>query len=452
MAKTDFKKLAHEVVEAVGGAGNIVGVSHCATRLRFVLKDENIVDDEKVKAIDGVLGVAHGAGQYQTIIGNRVSIAYDEIIAMPGIKAEGSVDVVEKDDMKKKNVFNDVIRSIAGCITPSIMAMCGAGMLKGILALLTALKVLDAASGTYIVLYAAADAVFRYLPLIIAFSAAKQFRCETFIAVTIVAAMLYPSIVNMEAGTKFLGIPLTVVDYHSQVLPPIIAVFTFAQLEKLLKKIVPDAAYQFVMPCLSLAIMVPLSLLVIGPAFNALGNAMTALYSAVYAISPIIPGIVLGGFWQVLVVFGIHMGFVPFMMQNVISLGYDTMCPIIGPSNFSIPGATLGVLLKTKNRQLKSVAGTATVSGILGGITEPGIYGVCLPLKKPMIAAIIGGSLGGIITALGGAKAPSIVIPGLFTLPAFLGEGFMSMVIGMIVSFVASAVISYFLYNGEEAA
>ena len=184
MAKTDFKKLAHEVVEAVGGAGNIVGVSHCATRLRFVLKDENIVDDEKVKAIDGVLGVAHGAGQYQTIIGNRVSIAYDEIIAMPGIKAEGSVDVVEKDDMKKKNVFNDVIRSIAGCITPSIMAMCGAGMLKGILALLTALKVLDAASGTYIVLYAAADAVFRYLPLIIAFSAAKQFRCETFIAVT----------------------------------------------------------------------------------------------------------------------------------------------------------------------------------------------------------------------------------------------------------------------------
>ncbi len=449
MAKTDFTKLAEEVVAAVGGADNILGVSHCATRLRFVLKDESIVNDEEVKNIEGVLGVAHGGGQYQTIIGNRVSIAYDEIVKMPGIKAEGTVDVVEKGDMRKESAVNTVIRSISGCITPSIMAMCGAGMLKGILALLVALGVLANTSGTYIVLYAAADAVFRYLPLIVAFSAAKQFNCEPFIAVTIVAAMLYPTIAGMEEGTRFLGIPLTVVDYHSAVLPPIIAVFAFSKLEKVLKKIVPDAAYQFVMPCLSLAIMVPLSLLVIGPVFNALGNALVAAYSAVYAISPIIPGIVLGGFWQLLVVFGIHAGFVPFMIQNVVTLGYDTMCPIIGPSNFSIPGATLGVFLKTKKKNLKSVAGTATVSGILGGITEPGIYGVCLPLKKPFYAAVVGGAVGGVITALAGAKAPSIVIPGLFTLPAFLGEGFMGMVLGMAASLIISAVLAYVLYKDE---
>ena len=448
MAKIDFTKLANEVVEAVGGKENIATVTHCATRLRFVLKDESLASEEAVKAVEGVLGVAHGAGQYQIIIGNRVSLAYDEIAKM-GVNAGGGEDIVEKGDLHNESVFNRVIRAIAGCITPAIMAMCGAGMLKGILALLTALKVLSDTSGTYIVLYAAADAVFRYLPLIIAFNASKQFGCNTFIAVTIVAAMLYPTIAGMEAGTKFLGIPLTVVDYHSSVLPPIIVVFAYSFLEKLLKKIIPDAAYQFVMPCISMAIMVPVALLVVGPAFNLLGTALSKGYEAIYNISPIIPGIILGGFWQLLVVFGVHMGFVPFMMQNVVTFGYDTMCPIIGPSNFSIPGATLGVLLKTKKKDLKSVAGTATVSGILGGITEPGIYGVCLPYRKPFFAAIVGGIVGGVITAMAGAKAPSIVIPGLFTLPAFLGEGFVGMVIGMIASFGISCALSYILYKDE---
>ena len=451
MAKVDFTKLANDVVEAVGGKDNITTVTHCATRLRFVLKDENLAKEEDVKAVNGVLGVAHGAGQYQIIIGNRVSLAYDEIVKM-GVNAGGGEAIVEKDDLKKESAFSRVIRAIAGCITPAIMAMCGAGMLKGILALLTALGVLSDASGTYTVLYAAADAVFRYLPLIIAFNAAKQFGCNQFLAVTIVAAMIYPTIAELPEGSTFLGLPLTAVDYHSSVLPPIIVVFAYSFLEKFLKKVVPDAAYQFVMPCISLAVMVPLAILLVGPAFNLLGNALSAGYSAIYNISPIIPGIVLGGFWQLLVVFGVHMGFVPFMMQNVVTMGYDTMCPIIGPSNMSIPGATLGVLLKTKKKGLKSVAGTATVSGVLGGITEPGIYGVCLPYKKPFYAAIVGGMVGGIITALAGAKAPSIVIPGLFTLPAFLGEGFIGMVIGMIASFVISCVLSYILYKDEAEA
>ncbi|MBR4471847.1 MAG: PTS transporter subunit EIIC [Erysipelotrichaceae bacterium] len=452
MAKVDFTQLANEIVEKVGGPENISAVTHCATRLRLVLKDESKADDEVTKAINGVLGVAHGAGQYQIIIGNRVSLAYEEMGKIPGIRLGGGEDVVEKDDLRKDSVLNKVIRSIAGCITPSIMAMCGAGMLKGILALLTALGVMSAESGTYIVLYAAADAVFRYLPIFIAYCAAEQFHCNKFIAVAIVCAMLYPTIAGMEAGTTFLGIPLTVTDYHQTALPPIIVVYAYSWLEKLLKKYVPDAAYQFVMPCVSLAVMVPLALLVVGPVFTLLGNALTAGYTAIYNISPLIPGIVIGGFWQLLVVFGVHMGFVPLMIQNLVTLGYDTMIPIIGPANFSIPGACLGVLLKTKKKDLKSVAGTSTVSGILGGITEPGIYGVCLPLRKPFYAAIIGGTVGGIITALAGTKAPAVVIPGLFTLPAFIGEGFVGMVIGMVASLVVSAVAAYFLYSDEQKA
>ena len=330
--------------------------------------------------------------------------------------------------------------------------MCGAGMLKGILAFLVALNVLSAESGTYIVLYAAADALFRYLPLLIAFCAAKQFGCNSFMAVTIVGAMLYPSIATLAEGTTFLGIPLIAADYHSSVLPPIIAVYIYSKLEKALKKVVPDAAYQFIMPCISLVIMVPLCLIVIGPTFNYLGELLSAGYAAIYEISPLIPGIVLGGFWQLLVIFGMHAAFIPLIIQNVVTMGYDTMSPIIGPSNFSIPGATLGVLLKTKNKSLKNVAASATVSGILGGITEPGIYGVCLPYKKPFYAAMIGGTVGGIITAFAGARCSAIVIPGLLTLPAFLGEGFIGLVLGMVVSFIISAVLSYILYKDEQTA
>ena len=164
--------------------------------------------------------------------------------------------------------------------------------------------------------------------------------------------------------------------------PPIIAVYIYSKLEKALKKVVPDAAYQFIMPCISLVIMVPLCLIVIGPTFNYLGELLSAGYAAIYEISPLIPGIVLGGFWQLLVIFGMHAAFIPLIIQNVVTMGYDTMSPIIGPSNFSIPGATLGVLLKTKNKSLKNVAASATVSGILGGITEPVIYGVCLPVQN----------------------------------------------------------------------
>ena len=449
MAKVDFTQLANELVETVGGKDNIKTLTHCATRLRFVLKDETVVNEEDVKKVNGVLGVAHGAGQYQVIIGNRVSIAYDEIAKL-GVSVGGNEDVVEKDDLKKDSGINRVIRAIAGSLQPAIMAMCGAGMLKGLLALFEALGWLSSSSGTYIVLYAAADAVFRYLPVIIAYNASKQFNCNTFIAVTIVCAMIYPTIAGMEEGTKFLGIPLTVVDYHSSLLPPFIVVFAYSYLEKFLKKVIPDAAYQFVMPCVSLAVMVPLALLVVGPIFDTLGNLLSAGYTAIYKISPIIPGFVIGGFWQTLVVFGIHMAFVPLMMQNVLTLGYDTICPIIGAANFSIPGACLGVFLKSKNKNLKDIALTSTISGFLGGITEPGIYGVCLPYKKPFYGAIIGGAVGGIIISIFGAKCASIVIPGLFTLPAFLGDGFVGMVLGMIVSFVLSAVIAFFLYKDEE--
>ncbi len=396
MAKVDFQKLAQNIVDVIGGAENIAVLTHCTTRLRFVLKDESNVNDDAVKAIAGVLGVAHGAGQYQIIIGNRVSIAYDEICKLSGINAGGQEDVVEKEDLKHESLVNRIIRAVAGCITPTILAMCGAGMLKGILAFLVALNVLSAESGTYIVLYAAADALFRYLPLLIAFCAAKQFVCNSFMAVTIVGAMLYPSIATLAEGAMFLGIPLTAADYHSSVLPPIIAVYIYSKREKALKKVVPDAAYQFVMPCISLVVMVPLCLLVIGPVFNYLGELLSAGYDAIYRISPLIPGVVLGGFWQLLVIFGMHAAFIPLIIQNVVTMGYDTMSPIIGPSNFSIPGATLGVFLKTKNKSLKNVAASATVSGILGGITEPGIYGVCLPYKKPFYAAMIGGTVGGI--------------------------------------------------------
>lgn len=386
-------------------------------------------------------------GQYQVIIGSKVSLVYGAMETIPGINI-GSTEISgEKNNTKPKGIVNTLIQTVSGVFTPMLLIMCGAGVVKGILAICTSTGIMTETSGAYITWFAAADTIFRYMPLTLAFSAAKRFNANPYVALAVVGAMCYPSIVNLAEGTSFFGIPLKAIDYHSTVLPAIIVVYVLAKLEGFLKKVIPEFLYSFVIPCVCLIVMVPLSLLMIGPVLTVVANALAAGYSVIASISPILPGTVIGGFWNLLVVFGVHWTFIALMLNNVAVNGFDTMICLVGPSNFGQAGAALGVFLKTKKNKVKSVAGSAALSGLFG-ITEPAIYGVNLRYKTPLIGGMIAGAIGGVITALAGAQTASVVIPGLLTLPAFMPyKGFVGLLIGCIIAYIGSAAIAFIIYN-----
>lgn len=449
----NYQVMAKEIIEAVGGKENISSLTHCATRLRFILQDEDHVDRTKVESIEGVKGVAIAGGQYQVIIGSKVSIAFEEITKILGLSDKPSDET--NAPKKKQSLFDMAIGTISTIFTPILLVLCGSGLLKGIISILLTANLLSADSGTYHILYAAADAIFVFMPFALAVTSARRFGCNEFVAVAIAGAMCYPTLLEMYNAGKaitFLGIHVTMLNYQSTVLPIIFTVYVLSKLEKVLKKIIPEFLFSFVMPFICMIIMVPVSLMVIGPVLTIVSNGLASGYTAISNISPVIPGIVIGGFWNALVMLGIHWGFVPMMINNVATKGFDTMGPLVGPSNFAQAGAALGVFLKTKKRNVKTVAGSAALSGLFG-ITEPAIYGVTLRYKKPFIIACATGAVGGVITAFAGARAASAVIPGLLTLPAYIGPGFVGMLIGCAVSYIGAAVITYlFGYNDSMEA
>ena len=445
MANINYEDLAKDVVDAVGGVKNITSVTHCATRLRFVLKNEEVANRDTIEAIPGVKGVVQSGGQYQIVIGSKVSLVYGALDSIEGLDIGNAEETNENE--KSQGIVNTLIQTVSGVFTPLLLVLCGSGVVKGILAICTSAGIMTETSGAYIVWYAAADAIFRYMPLALAVTAAKRFKANPFVSLAVVGAMCYPSIVGLAKGATFFGLPLTSMDYHSTVLPAIIVVYVLSKLESVLKRVIPEFLYSFVMPCVCLIIMVPLALLIIGPVLTVVANALASGYSVIASISPILPGVVIGGFWNLLVVFGVHWTFIPLMMNNVAVNGFDTMICLVGPSNFGQAGAALGVFLKTKKMKVKSVAGSAALSGLFG-ITEPAIYGVNLRYKTPLIGGLIAGAIGGVITAVAGSQTASVVIPGLLTLPAFMPyKGFIGLLIGCIVAYVGSAVIAFITYN-----
>ncbi len=276
------------------------------------------------------------------------------------------------------------IDTVAGIFTPLLGAMCGAGMLKGILILCTTMGWLTADMGTYKILYAAADGLFTFLPMILAYTAASKFKADRFVAVSVAAALVYPSMTaaysSGEAMT-FLGIPVVLVSYTSSVLPIIISVYVLSKLEKVLKKVFPDVLKNFMTPLLSLVIMVPATYLVIGPIADTLGSLLAGGYTGLVSLNPTIAGLILGTFWPMIVMFGLHYGFVPIVFNNIAQYGRDTLFTITGPNNMAQAGAALGVFLKTKDKDLKAISGSAALSGVVAGIIEPAIYGVNLNIK-----------------------------------------------------------------------
>lgn len=462
MAK-NYDVLARTIIKDIGGKSNVISVVHCTTRLRFKLKDESKANDDALKDTDGIVTVVKAGGQYQVVIGNEVADVYNAVLKEGGFSGGGQVadDNIGNDNMSLMDRAIDLISSI---FTPILGPMAAAGMIKGLTAMCVAFGWFSPTSGTYQVLYAIGDGFFYFLPLILAITSAEKFKVNRFTAITIGAAMCYPAIVSMSTSKKvlfdlfggtflhsqvhatFLGIPIISMNYTSTVIPIILAVWFAAIVEKWCKKWIPTVVKTFLVPFTTLLIVVPLTFLVIGPVATWVGNGLAAITSGVYHISPILAGILLGAFWQVFVIFGVHWGFIAVMLSNIAVLGYDPIIALTSGASFAQIGVVLAILLQTKDQKLKGIAIPAFISGIFG-VTEPAIYGVTLPRKKPFVLSCIASGVGGAILGFFGTKLYMLGGLGIFGIPSAIGPktGFDMSVYGLIIAMAVSFILGFIL-------
>ena len=451
MAKKNYEKLAKEIVGYIGGSENVNALVHCATRLRFKVKNTQNVDKKKLEQLEGVITVLDSGGQIQVVIGQHVADVYDTIFEVTDLKKENQSDAEESGE--KKNLLNTFMDTISGIFAPVLGVMSGAGMLKALLILCTTFGWLKADMGTYRILYAAADGVFTFIPVFLAYTAAKKFRANEFVAVGVAAALLYPDLTAAYSAGEaltFLKIPVVLVSYTSSVIPIVISVYALSKLEKGLKKIVPTVCKTFLTPLLSLAIMVPATYLVIGPIADTVGKALASGYTGLVGLNPVIAGGLLGLIWPAAVMFGVHWGFVPIVMNNIAEYGRDTLFTITGPNNMAQAGATLGVFLKTKDKSVKELAGPAALSAVLAGITEPAIYGVTLRFKRPFFIGAVCSGIAGAIVAAAGTGAPTLLGTSILTLPGYIGVGFVGFLIACAIAYFGSAIVTYFFGYSDD--
>ncbi|GIN88551.1 PTS beta-glucoside transporter subunit EIIBCA [Heyndrickxia sporothermodurans] len=444
-----YEKLAKNILDLVGGENNVTSLVHCATRLRFVLKDDTKANKGKLENTDGVITVKESGGQFQVVIGNTVPEVYKEIGKISNLLNDSKkADASTKE--RKGNIFGRAVDVISSIFAPLLGVMAGAGILKGLLLIASNLSWLDTSGTTYTILAATGDSLFYFLPLLLAVTTARKFEGNVFTALTIAGALLYPSIIALKTegvDTTFFGIPVTMMSYSSTVIPIILSVIVMSKIEKVCNRFIHESVKNFVTPLISLVIMVPLTLIVFGPIGVNVGNWIASAILAAFAFNPLIAGAIMGACWQLLVIFGVHWGLIPVFINNIAVYGRDGIKPASTASVFAQTGAAFGVFLKTKNKKLKALAGSATITALFG-ITEPAVYGVTLRLKRPFIAGIIGGAVGGAIIGQAGTQAFASGAPGLLTLPIFYGpggQGFMGLIIGIIAAFLVSAVLTFIL-------
>lgn len=473
-----YEQLVKAILANVGGKENIDSLTHCITRLRFKLKDEGRANTGALKSTPGVVSIVQRGGQYQVVIGSHVGEVHDELVKIGGLAEEAPVETppddgaVEKQKEKPKKLgpFNRLIDIVSGVFQPVLGIMCATGMIKGVLALLTAVDLLDPKGGTYTILYAVADCVFYYLPIFLGYTSAKKFGLTPFLGVAIGAAMVYPTIgasLNAEPlmvlfrGTAFespvtmtfLGIPviIPISTYASTVIPVILTTALAAPFERWLKTVIPGVVRNFVVPFFTLFIIIPLAFLAIGPVAAWLGNAIGAGIAGVYNFSPVVTGVVMGGLWQVLVILGLHWGIVPLAMANNAMYGQDPLLPLMLATTFAQSGAVAAVFAKTRDAQLKSICVPAFFSGLFG-ITEAAIYGVTLPrIKTFAVSCVIGAAGGGV---MGYLNARRFIWGGLgiFEYPNYIDPNGAGSFIGAAVAVTALAlalgfVVTYAVYR-----
>ena len=449
MAAVDYRSLAEGIVQEVGGEENIASATHCATRLRLKLRDENKADQAAVEKLPGVITVMRAGGQFQVVVGNNVPTVYAELGKITKLTGDETAG-----DAPRGNLLNRFIDLVSSIISPLIWPLAAAGLLKAFLSMATQFGWLDPESQTYVILAAAADALFYFLPLFLAVTAARRFKANQFTAMAIAGALVYPSIVALAtagAPVSFAGVPVVMMTYTSSVIPIIVAVWLQGYLERFLNKVLPSALRNFTTPLLTILVMVPLVLMTVGPVTTIAAQAISAGVNAAFGFAPWLAGAILGGFWQVFVLFGLHWGLVPIMTNDLATQGYSLLTGPLLSAVLAQAAATLAVMIRPRSAARRQVAGPAALSGFLAGITEPGIYGVNLPLKRPFYFGIAGGAVGGAIAAIGGSAANSFVFPSLLAIPAYTQVGsFTLQMIGTGVAVIIAFVLTLFFTSRES--
>lgn len=415
-----YTAIVSEILAGVGGKSNISSVIHCATRLRFKLKDTSRADAQTLKQNPGVIMVVESGGQFQVVIGNHVSEVYQELLQQAGL-SDGDENVSQP-SRQKEGLLSRCIDIISGIFTPLLGIMAASGILKGFLALSVVCGWLHPTSGSYMILFAASDSLFYFFPLVLGYTAGKKFGGNPFITLAIGGALVHPLMLAAFNATGqsdaeplyFLGLPVTFINYTSSVIPIILAAWVSCWLEKRFNRILHSSIKNFFTPLLCLVITVPATFLLIGPLATWLSHLLAEGFQFIYSAAPSVAGGVLAGIWQICVIFGLHWGLVPLMINNLSVLGYDAMLPLLLPAVMGQVGATLGVFLRTRDAKMKVLAGSAFTAGIFG-ITEPAIYGVTLPSKKPFIFGCIGGAIGGVIVGYSQTHVYSFGLVSIFS-------------------------------------
>lgn len=463
-----YEKLVKEILKDVGGKENINGLTHCITRLRFNLKDEEKANTEELKEVPGVVSVVQSGGQYQVVIGNHVPDVYKEFIELSGLSTE--TEVVKE----KKGLLDSFIDIISGIFTPVLGLLAATGMIKGLNVLFVSLGWFTNTSGTYAILQAVGDCFFYFFPIFLGYTAAKKFGLNQFVGMALGAALVYPAIAGLTASVEplytlfsgtifespiyitFLGIPVILMNYGSSVIPIVVSTFFGSKLEKSLARIIPGILKSFLVPFLTVIIMVPLTFIIIGPIATWAGDLLGEFVLTIYNFSPIVAGIAVGAIWQVLVMFGLHWGIIPIAINNISVLGYDPVMVLGQATPFATAGAVLAVIIKSRNVSVRAIGIPAFISSLFG-VSEPSLYGVTLPRKKPFIATLISASVGGLIMGIFGTKSFIMGGMGIFSLPNYIspesgiGSGFYGYVIAIVVAFVLSFILTLtFLYDPKE--
>lgn len=452
-----YEALAKSIIENVGGTKNINDVTHCVTRLRFKLKDDSKANTNFLKKMDGIVTVIKSGGQYQVVIGNHVPDVYDEIVKI------GNFQTSNQELDNDTNIFNKFIDLISGIFAPTLGTLAATGMIKGFNALFVALGLLTIESGTYQLLNAIGDSLFYFFPIFLALTASKKMKVNQFTAMAIGASLVYPTLSGLTAGEplytlfvgtiiespvfiEFLGVPVILMSYASSVIPIILSILFASKVEKGLKKLIPDVVKTFLIPFFTLLVVVPLTFIIIGPVAIWAGNLVGAGTLVIYNLSPVLAGLIIGGYWQVFVIFGLHWGLVPIALNNLALYGFDPVLAMSFAASFAQTGAVIAVFMKTKEKKLKSLSIPSIISGLFG-VTEPAIYGITLPLKKPFIMSCVAGGIGGAAIGLIGGKFYMVGGLGIFGITNFLNPvgGNNATVLGIATIVTGSLILGFIL-------
>lgn len=444
----DNKRIAAEVLAAVGGKDNVAFVTHCITRLRFNLKDQGIPDDDKVRAVKGVIGVQEVGGQYQVIIGQNVDEVYRELCELSGYKPEAAIDENLDETAEKKFSINTIFEVLSACVVPVIPALCGSGIIKGILLLLSLYAGIDTSTGVYIVLNAVSDAPFYFLPFLVAYGAAKRFNTSIILAMAVAGVYLHPTIAALAGKSiSLMGLPINIVGYSSTIFPIVISVLVMSYLNRWVEKVIPSSLRFVFAPTITLIVMAVLSLAIIGPLGYNIGTYLGSAVSFLFNLSPVLGGLILGMVRPFVILTGMQSVFTPIIINNIAVFGYDFLSPVHCVNTMACAGVCIGAYLCSKDKEDKESFMSFFISSFIG-VSEPALYGLIFRFRTMLTALVISGGISGAVTAgLGAHNASGIP---MWTAFAAYGDTVGALVIGLIVALVVGVIAARMLGLGVQ--